>query len=436
MLKIHVRGESRAAGGGKEEVEDTTVTNSQLYLIDLAGSERLSRSKADGATRLETQHINKSLSALGDVIHALQLKQKHVPFRNSKLTYLLKDTLSKQGKVLMLVQVAPAADDAGESNCSLEFAQRAASVELGRARRHVESGGQRLKLLQGKISDLTEALKSRENELKDKAKELEELRRDMEQSTRALKQAQTESSEASAKLAESRSRTDALLQKQKAARQAAEAKAEAAEKKAKEVAAQLTQRRTKLRGQPPTPTRPSSSPRVVAAAATTGTGRRMSTSSTASAVSARSGTRTKPKASPAPSPATSRLSAKPKATRTVRRDPPAPLATKQLRNARTLTPTSNDEEAQSRHDAPTLPKEPPTEDGPAASTEYTAGKPNPGAPQPASSLEGSRPNPRIDNWTNDTPVTSPSVQPSTPCFAYGGPVQRSSLSPCSQCGHC
>ena len=78
-----------------------------LHLVDLAGSERLSRSNATGATLKETQAINKSLSALGDVFASLTAKASHVPFRNSKLTYLMAPCLSGDGKTLMVVNVAP-----------------------------------------------------------------------------------------------------------------------------------------------------------------------------------------------------------------------------------------------------------------------------------------------------------------------------------------
>jgi kinesin family protein C2/C3 len=57
--------------------------------VDLAGSERLSRTDAEGDRLKEAQAINKSLSALGDVIQALSKRQGHVPFRNSKLTQVL-----------------------------------------------------------------------------------------------------------------------------------------------------------------------------------------------------------------------------------------------------------------------------------------------------------------------------------------------------------
>lgn len=81
------------------------MSSGKLNLVDLAGSERVGRSGAEGSRLREAQHINKSLSALGDVIYALRSRQGHVPFRNSKLTYLLQDSLSGDSKTLMMVQV-------------------------------------------------------------------------------------------------------------------------------------------------------------------------------------------------------------------------------------------------------------------------------------------------------------------------------------------
>lgn len=83
----------------------STLPAGKLNLVDLAGSERVGKSGAEGSRLREAQHINKSLSALGDVIAALRSRQGHVPFRNSKLTYLLQDSLSGDSKTLMVVQV-------------------------------------------------------------------------------------------------------------------------------------------------------------------------------------------------------------------------------------------------------------------------------------------------------------------------------------------
>ena len=71
------------------------VWRSKLWLVDLAGSERVGKTEAQGERLREAQFINKSLSALGDCIHSLAAHSPHVPFRNSKLTYVLQVFLLK-----------------------------------------------------------------------------------------------------------------------------------------------------------------------------------------------------------------------------------------------------------------------------------------------------------------------------------------------------
>uniref|UniRef100_UPI00398F5397 kinesin-like protein KIFC3 isoform X2 n=1 Tax=Pristiophorus japonicus TaxID=55135 RepID=UPI00398F5397 len=114
-------------------------TTGKLNLVDLAGSERVGKSGAEGPRLREAQNINKSLLALGDVICALRSKQPYIPFRNSKLTYLLQDSLSGDSKTLMMVQVSPMEKNVNETICSLKFAQRVRSVELGAVVRRAES---------------------------------------------------------------------------------------------------------------------------------------------------------------------------------------------------------------------------------------------------------------------------------------------------------
>lgn len=101
---------------------------SRLVLADLAGSEKVSRTEARGLRLEEARNINRSLLALGKVVHALCARLPHVPYRDSKLTRILKQSLGGNSRTLLVVHISPCADAAAESLSTLLFASRARLV--------------------------------------------------------------------------------------------------------------------------------------------------------------------------------------------------------------------------------------------------------------------------------------------------------------------
>jgi kinesin family protein C1 len=113
------------------------VLRGQLNLCDLAGSERVDRSGAQGKALAEAKNINKSLSCLTGVFTALNSKSQHIPFRDSKLTYLLQPSFSGDGKTLMMINLSPTELSHFESLSTLRFGQMVNSCELGRATKNL-----------------------------------------------------------------------------------------------------------------------------------------------------------------------------------------------------------------------------------------------------------------------------------------------------------
>lgn len=110
-------------------VEEPSIKKGKLNLVDLAGSERQGKTGATGDHLKEATKINLFLSALGNVISALvDSKTKHIPYRDSKLTRLLQDSLGGNTKTLMIACVSPAAFNYDETLSTLRYASRAKNI--------------------------------------------------------------------------------------------------------------------------------------------------------------------------------------------------------------------------------------------------------------------------------------------------------------------
>eukprot|EP00927_Polykrikos_kofoidii_P017948 TRINITY_DN18241_c0_g2_i1.p1 TRINITY_DN18241_c0_g2~~TRINITY_DN18241_c0_g2_i1.p1 ORF type:complete len:844 (+),score=114.01 TRINITY_DN18241_c0_g2_i1:51-2582(+) len=107
----------------------SSIKTSQLNLVDLAGSERAEKTGASGSVLKEAGHINKSLMSLGHCIAVLaEGKQRHVPYRDSKLTMLLSNCLGGNSRTAMICAVSPASRNRDETISSLQFASRAKKI--------------------------------------------------------------------------------------------------------------------------------------------------------------------------------------------------------------------------------------------------------------------------------------------------------------------
>ncbi|CAK1554392.1 unnamed protein product [Leptosia nina] len=106
------------------------VKMGKLHLVDLAGSERQSKTQATGTRLKEATKINQSLSVLGNVISALvDGKSTHIPYRNSKLTRLLQDSLGGNSKTVMIATIGPSDTNYVETISTLRYANRAKNIE-------------------------------------------------------------------------------------------------------------------------------------------------------------------------------------------------------------------------------------------------------------------------------------------------------------------
>ncbi|PWN48676.1 kinesin-domain-containing protein [Violaceomyces palustris] len=198
VLQINVMQRPRTAGTVEE------MTSASLNIIDLAGSERASATRNNGARMKEGANINKSLLALGNCINALCQsggQRKHVPYRNSKLTRLLKFSLGGNCKTVMIVCVSPSSSHYEETHNALKYANQAKNIRTKVSRntmnvdRHVAQYVQAIHDLKEEVQELkaklsekgslqTAAEKRRKTEI---SKEVEEAKKRMRDSTENVK---------------------------------------------------------------------------------------------------------------------------------------------------------------------------------------------------------------------------------------------------------
>eukprot|EP00598_Pedospumella_elongata_P003633 CAMPEP_0184967160 /NCGR_PEP_ID=MMETSP1098-20130426/636_1 /TAXON_ID=89044 /ORGANISM="Spumella elongata, Strain CCAP 955/1" /LENGTH=1639 /DNA_ID=CAMNT_0027488573 /DNA_START=77 /DNA_END=4996 /DNA_ORIENTATION=+ len=165
------------------QVDVTTTKGSdmpvrgRLNLVDLAGSERVGKSGVTGLAMKEAQHINKSLSALGDVMEALDQKSKHVPYRNSKLTYLLQHSLGGNSRTMMIVTVCPTDLTFEESLFTLQFATRVRNITVGPATKHSNAKNleEQIKAMKAEMKEMKRTKLAAEEALHDMRKELKKV---------------------------------------------------------------------------------------------------------------------------------------------------------------------------------------------------------------------------------------------------------------------
>lgn len=124
LLQLLVEGENNISGA---------KTSGKLTLVDLAGSERVSKTDASGDRLVEAAAINKSLTSLGQVFKALATNAPHIPYRNSKLTHVLQDSLGGDSKTCVFVNVSPLESNLSETYSTLLFGQNIRKIELGPA---------------------------------------------------------------------------------------------------------------------------------------------------------------------------------------------------------------------------------------------------------------------------------------------------------------
>lgn len=134
----------------QKNVETGSAKSGQLFLVDLAGSEKVGKTGASGQTLEEAKKINKSLSALGMVINSLtDGKSSHVPYRDSKLTRILQESLGGNSRTTLIINCSPSSYNDAETLSTLRFGMRAKSIK-NKAKVNAELSPAELKAMLGR----------------------------------------------------------------------------------------------------------------------------------------------------------------------------------------------------------------------------------------------------------------------------------------------
>lgn len=135
------------------DLETNKVKVGKLNLIDLAGSERQSKTGATAERLKEASKINRALSSLGNVISALAENSPHIPYRDSKLTRLLQDSLGGNSKTIMIANIGPSGYNYNETLTTLRYAHRAKTIQ-NKPVKNEDSQDAKLKEYQDEIARL------------------------------------------------------------------------------------------------------------------------------------------------------------------------------------------------------------------------------------------------------------------------------------------
>ncbi|RNF25310.1 putative OSM3-like kinesin [Trypanosoma cruzi] len=160
----------------EQDPSSPIVLTSKINVVDLAGSEKLSKTNATGETAKEGCNINLSLSALATVIDTIVKGGKHIPYRGSPLTMLLKDSLGGNAKTVMFANIGPSEKNISETISTLRFALRAKQIE-NKPIKNMDPKDARIQDLLDQIEELKSRLGNvdlnQEDQLRQRIEELE-----------------------------------------------------------------------------------------------------------------------------------------------------------------------------------------------------------------------------------------------------------------------